>query len=190
MNRAIKDALNSWEIKEGILFENGKNNTIERMYMVGDRVDCVIIEGDINSDNYHSVSYNDCTIVGFKNDGIVLAGGYIEGKEITSIEEDVFIPTNRIAYMHADIVEKKLSYKEQDIINELLEILPESAKTEFASYDVDTIYMKWKEAILNRFVMCRLQGNLKARTANEGNHENVYAAIKYIVSICIDKLKN
>ena len=56
--------------------------------------------------------------------------------------------------------------------------------------NIDFLYNKWKEAILNRTWMCRKEHNLPKRVEDKGHHENVYASIRVIIKNIKDILND
>ena len=193
-NERIKDyvtkELMSWKISDGKLYQMNEDCSVKSIFTISDILnDVIVIEGNVNSTNYHSVSYNNCKIVDIKDKSIVIEGGfkeYTRSCNYESLESPVEIAINTIAYIFQEMPNEKLAFSEDEIMKDFISILSDDEIEEFKIADVDFLFTKWKSAIIDRTWMCRNEHNLPKRAEDDGNHANVYASVRVI----IENIKN
>ena len=186
-----KKQMQSWKTKANNLHQTANNKTqIENIFTVGDKVDITVLRGDIETKDFYSESYENTTIKTVCDDSIIIDGGYIDQRHSSDCPriENIKVPISTIIYMFCDIDNEKLYYNEEEIANDFICLLTDDEKTEFKDADADSLFNKWAEAILNRTWMCRKEHALPIRAEDKGNHENVYASIRYIVGMIKGKL--
>ena len=193
-NERIRDYvtkdLMSWKISDGKLYQMNEDCSIKSVFTVSDMLnDVTVIEGNINSKNYHSACYNNCRIVDIKDNSIVIEGGfkeYARSCDYEHLETSEEIAINTIAYIFPEMPEERLNFGEDEIMKDFISILSDEEIEEFKTADVDFLFNKWKSAIIDRTWMCRSEHNLPKRAEDDGNHANVYASVRVI----IENIKN
>lgn len=188
-----KKEISAWKIQGSKLYKLKEDNSIEEIYIKGDKIeDAIVLHGDIDSKDFYSSKICDFVIDDIKEDYIFLSSGYEDnrGKYNRKIEIPTKIDIKRLIYIFNDVDDIKLSYNEKDIGIDFLYLLSDIEKEEFKNKDIDFLYNKWKEAILNRTWMCRKEHNLPKRVEDKGHHENVYASIRVIIKNIKDILND
>lgn len=189
-----KEALASWKIIDKKLYEMSPNGkSIETIYTIEDKIgDALIMHGNINSDKFYSTRISNFRIKDIVEDGIIIDEGYEEtkvGREYRKIKFSEKIELNKLVYLCNEVDYPELKYNEKQITEDFFKILSDKEKEEFKTETVETLFDKYKEAILNRTWMCRKEHKLPKRVEDTGYNENVYASIKVIIENIKKKLK-
>lgn len=163
VKKYIKEQSSNKIIRNGKLYQYN-DGKLKSIHVVGDSGDFTIL---INKDNApESVYYGRVTIT--KLSGNIVS--FSDGREV-----DV----QSITYISDKINEEKLKYGIKEIANDFLKILDNDELNEFRNDDTDSLFKKYRDAIVARTRMCR----------HEHGFDNVDVAVKDVIlkikgSIC------
>lgn len=189
-NKAYNNkCINSWRYVDGKIYQMNEDESIESIFVVGDLVDsAIILEGDLENNNYYSRTISKFIIEEINKNSIVLKKvcQYSDNDGANDVSEIEVVNFSTLLYLFTSISDKKLNYNENDIEKDFTSLLSEFEKIEFKQKSIDYLFNKYKNAIIDRTWMCREEHNLPIRVKDAGNHENVYASVRVI----IENIKN
>ena len=190
-----KASLKSWFTDDNKIYQMipGTKN-IDSIFCVGEKLEeIIVLVGDINSKDFASSYFKDCVIQEVYKDRIIINSGYKgdcrnHSSEMVTTPETIYL--NTILYIFDDLSDsERLHYSEEEIQKDFLSILSPRDKKEFITRDVDFLFDKYSEAIINRVWMCRDEHNLPERVKSSEYHENVYESVKVIIKAIKEELK-
>jgi hypothetical protein len=180
----------SYEIKENKIYqykiEDDKinKNKIDSLYYVGMLCsNIVVLKNGENPEEAKSIDFYNTTIDSIENDGFTVIGGNYkeDNDEYIQIENPIKINLNEVIYIFDDVNDKQLSYNEDEIAEDFVDILTQNEKDEFKEKTNQELFSKWCEAIINKTWVCRDEHHLEKRVKKDKNHNNVKEAVKVII---------
>lgn len=146
--------------------------------------------------NHYNVMYGQIDVIYSVGDKVDL---YTEpydkdllGAKITGIEEDsITVRLNKKSYtvsfpqiyhIYEKISDEALYYNIDEIEDDFKNFLSPIMIDDFKNLSVVDLLEKYGDAIIARTWMCRSEHNLPLLTTDNGNHENVYANVKNIIT--------
>lgn len=163
--------------------ENGK---ITQLFLEGEEIDSVCIYvGDLNSENFHSESYNNVILSKFNKNEVTIKNGYCKhgNENYNNLKENRMIsfPTKNIIYVFTKIEEPILSLNEENIAEDFRKVLTEEELNQIKISTLEEMYQKWYEVIVNRYIIFRDEHHFKS--IKEDKIENKKEAINTILKL-------
>lgn len=188
-NQAIREFLSheTYSVDTAGRIVKTENGKVTEIFVKNDVVDSVHIYcGDLNSDSFYSETYHHAKISDITENGITITGGYCQRDYDDYNEEDVenrklFISCKNIFYIFSDITEKVLALDEQGIANEFRTVLTGDELAEIKNSDVEGMYQKWYEVIVDRYIIFRDEHPF--RKIKKNAQKNAMEAVRTVIKI-------
>lgn len=182
-NKEIKnDKLYVYKIENTDLQESSyekdiiNKNELDYIFAKGDIIDAYILK-----DNKQN-SYKNVEIINIQEEKIIVKDNY------SNSLQDIFI--NELIDIFNQITEEnkhKLFFNQQEIADEFLSILNKQEINEIKKMSNEEIFIKYKDAIVNRTHICREEHNFNINKDGSGI-KRAYAIVKGIINIIKTKI--
>lgn len=142
-------------------------NVIDDIYAIGDKIHLTLLEKYAGEPVF--VDYEDCQIVDIEESNIGM-GGYLTVacgcKTLSHTTKNMYgkiikIPVELIMYSTIDMDDEKLSYNEEQCMEEFEKVMSQEERKEFAETPLNELCNKWSSAVAGRTWMFRNEHGFK-----------------------------
>lgn len=142
-------------------------NVIDDIYAIGDKIHLTLLERYAGEPVF--VDYEDCQIVDIEESNIGM-GGYLTVacgcKTLRHTTENMYgkiikIPVELIMYSTIDMDDEKMSYNEEQCMEEFEKVMSQEERKEFAETPLNELCNKWSSAVAGRTWMFRDEHGFK-----------------------------
>lgn len=142
-------------------------NVIDDIYAIGDKIHLTLLEKYAGEPVF--VDYEDCQIVDIEESHIGM-GGYLTVacgcKTLRHTTKNMYgkiikIPVELIMYSTIDMDDEKLSYNEEQCMEEFEKVMSQEERKEFAETPLNELCNKWSSAVAGRTWMFRNEHGFK-----------------------------
>lgn len=188
-NKAIREFLSdeTYSVDTAGRIVKTENGKVTEMFLKNDIVSSIYVYcGDLNSDSFYSDTYHHVKISDITKNGITITGGYCERLSKDYNEEDVenrklFVSCKNIFHIFSDITEQVLALDEQGIADEFRTVLTQEELAEMKNSDVEEMYQKWYEVIVDRYIIFRDEHPF--RKIKKDDRKNAMEAVRTVIKI-------
>lgn len=176
VDKQNKIGIESFYITENKLYQY-KIEYDNDIYLDKTQIDYIYTKGDeynniICLSNENKIKeYNKVKILEINQDNIV-------------ISDNIKIPIDKLIYIFNNVSDEKLKYNKDEILKDFLKILNEEEIKEFKNNDIEKLYHKYNNCIINRTWMYRDEHNLPMiinKETPDYNKKNVQEIVKSII---------
>ena len=155
-------------------------NTLEHVYVVGDRFDEIteLVPGE--EGKFSSREHYDVEILEITEKEIVVKGYVGEKKEE---EPASHILIRHLLFFSDDISGERLHFQEKEIAADFCRLLSDREKEEFRKETEENLIRRWGEAIIDRYWMCREEHQYLSHDESKDNIENANLALQNVIKI-------
>lgn len=142
-------------------------NVIDDIYAIGDKIHLTLLERYAGEPVF--VDYEDCQIVDIEESNIGM-GGYLTVacgcKTLRHTTKNMYgkiikIPVELIMYSTIDMDDEKMSYNEEQCMEEFEKVMSQEERKEFAETPLNELCNKWSSAVAGRTWMFRDEHGFK-----------------------------